>query len=144
MSERSELIQNFVSAGKRDLGPLVREAAGQLGLAEEEALTVGTYMTQTWMRGAQSGHEELLSRSDPGYTGPDMKAIEADFRTVMEESADELNLTVPQTIDMWEFLCRAWIAGANSSRTETLAMALEQEGDIAEEAMSWLEDERRG
>ncbi len=140
MSERSELIQNFVSAGKRDLQPLLREAAGTLHLGEDDALTVGTYMTQTWMRGARSGHAEILAKADPDRSGPDMAEIERDFRELMEESADALNLSVPKTVNMWDFLARAWIAGINSSRTETLAMALEMNSDIAEEALSWLEE----
>lgn len=143
MSERSELIRNFVSAGKRDLRPLLREAAGELCLAEEEALTVGAYMTQTWMRGAQSGQEELLARANPERRGPDMEEIGTEFRELMEESADELNLTLRQTVGMWDFLARAWIAGIESCRTEALAMTLEADSDVAGEALRWLEEEQR-
>jgi hypothetical protein len=142
VSDRSELIHNFVSAGKRDLQPLLREAAGTLHLADGEALTVGTYMTQTWMRGAQSGHAEILAQADPERSAPDIAEIEADFRELMQESADALNLSLQMTVNMWNFLARAWIAGINSSRAETLAMALEMDSDIAEEALHWLNDPR--
>ena len=142
MSERSELIQNFVSAGKRDLRPLLREAAGELHLAEEEALAVGAFMTQTWMHGAQSGHEQMLARADPEHVEPDTEQIEAHFRELMEACAEELDLSLPRTVSVWSFLSRAWIAGVNSSRAETLAMALEGDADVAEEALRWLEEER--
>jgi hypothetical protein len=140
VSERSELIQNFISAGKRDLESLLSEAADELCLEIEQAQTVGAYMSQIWISGARSGHEQVLARVDPSRSEPDVADIEADFRQVMEESADALNLTLLETMDMWDFLCRAWIAGVNSSRTETIALAIEQGSDVAAEAQRWLED----
>jgi hypothetical protein len=141
MPERSELIENVVSAGKRDLGPLLLEAGGELQLAEDQALTFGTYMTQTWIRGAQSSQEQLLARIDPQHEGPDMEAIQAEFLEVLEESADALSLSVPKTEDMWRFLARAWIAGVNSSCTESLALAIERDSDVTEQALRWLREE---
>jgi hypothetical protein len=140
VSERSELIQNFISAGKRDLESLLNEAADELRLEAEQAQTVGAFMSQIWISGARSGHEQVLARVDPDRDEPDIAGIEADFRQVMEESADALNLTLLETMDMWDFLCRAWIAGVNSSRTETIALAIEQGSDVAAEAQRWLED----
>ena len=138
MSERSELIQNFISAGKRDLESLLNEAADGLRLESEQAQTVGIYMSQIWISGARSGHEQVLSQVDPSHSEPELADIEADFRQLMEESADTLNLSLSRTIEMWDFLCRAWIAGVNSSRTETIALAIEQGCDVGEEAQRWL------
>ena len=140
VSERSELIQTFISAGKRDLEPLLHEAADELHLEAEQAQRVGGFMSQIWICGARSGHEQVLARVDPDRREPEIADVESDLRQVMEDSADALNLSVSKNIELWDFLCRAWFAGVNSSRTETVALAIEHGSDVAEEAQQWLDE----
>jgi hypothetical protein len=71
------------------------------------------FLLAAWASGTRSGRDQMEARTKPE---PDIQAVaisnlEADFKGLMEESADALNLTVPRTINMWNYLHEAWMAG---------------------------------
>jgi hypothetical protein len=104
------------------------------------------FLTEAWLYGTNAGHTQILRRSlrrerDVGQAG--IEKVEAEFKALMEESADALNLTVDETIAMWSFLGQAWIAGTRACETEVMASLLETKSDVAEEALRWLEEKDR-
>jgi hypothetical protein len=59
---------------------------------------------------------------------PDVEAVavshlESDFKGLMHQSADTLNLTVAHTINMWNYLHAAWMAGNRTCEAEMMAPA---------------------
>jgi len=50
-------------------------------------------------------------------------------------------ITVPRTISMWNYLHAAWMAGNRTCEAEMMALYLETQSDVGEEAAKWLEDE---
>jgi hypothetical protein len=58
----------------------------------------------------------------------------------MDESANSLNLTVSRTLEMWNYLHEAWMAGTRTCEAEMMALYLETQSDVGEEARKWLEE----
>jgi hypothetical protein len=66
---------------------------------------------------------------------PDLEAVaishlKADFKGLMDQSADTLNLTVPRTINMWNYLHDAWMTGNRTCETEMMALYFEMKTDV--------------
>jgi hypothetical protein len=77
---------------------------------------------------------------------PDIEAVavshlESDFKGLMDQSADTLNLTVPRTIRMWNYLHSAWMAGNRTCEAEMMALYIELNSDVGDEAREFLEGE---
>ncbi len=147
-----ESDNHFFSARARDLQPLLDEGADLLELDAEKSDLMESYLEEAWFSGTRNGHAKLLNHAErcredpsqewPGKIGLDpsqMSNIEAEFKILMESSAEALNLTVLGTIQLWELLLRAWIAGVHTYEAELMASLIEQESDVAEEALRWLE-----
>jgi hypothetical protein len=66
--------------------------------------------------------------------------LESEFRELMEQSADAMNLTVAHTIMMWNYLHEAWLAGNRTCEAELMALFIETQSDIGEEAARWLRE----
>jgi hypothetical protein len=138
---------DLLAAKERDLKPLIEESAESLELDYGQAGEMETFLTEAWLTGTRTGHAQIRARADQrkADVGPvGVKEVEADFKALMEESADALNLSLPRTIAMWGFLGEAWIAGTRSCEAELMAMFIELRSDVAEEALQWLAEENRG
>lgn len=133
-------MQNMLAAERRALEPLLRESAESLNLDEERLIEMDAFLAQAWVAGALAGHANMTSKvlDDPLELGD----FEARVKPLVEESADTLNLTVSETLRMWDYLSQAMVAGVKSSETELTAMLIEQKHDIAGEALGWLEERR--
>jgi hypothetical protein len=143
-SPDSEDFENdLLSAMERDLRPLLEESSECLELDHDQIVEMEGFLTDAWFAGTRSGHAQLRERAiqrkdDIAPVG--VKEIEAGFKALMEESANALELTLPQTINMWGFLGRAWIAGTHTCEAEIMAKFLERNSDVGEEALQWLEE----
>lgn len=147
-----ESDNHFFSARARDLQPLLDEGTDKLDLDSEKSDLMESYLEEAWFSGTRNGHAKLLNhaercREDPTITLPakisldpsQMSNIEAEFKILMESSAEALDLTVLGTIQLWEFLLRAWIAGVHTYEAELMASLIERDSDVADEAQRWLE-----
>ena len=135
---------DFLAAKERDLAPLLTESAAVLDLDHEQAATLEGFLELAWFAGTRAGRDQMDARAT--QPEPDVKAVvvgrlEADFKGLMEQSADALNLTVPLTITMWGYLHEAWMAGSRTCEAEMMALYIEIKSDVGEEARKWLEDE---
>lgn len=141
---------HFVSARERDLRPLVGEGVEQLELSGRPAAAFEALLEEAWLSGTRNGHAKLMNhalraqkdptvepRLEPGH----MEAVEAEFKAMMEASADVLNLPFGRTLTLWDLLSRAWIAGVQTYESEVMASLIERRSDVAEEARRWLEED---
>jgi hypothetical protein len=125
----------------------VEEGADSLDLDGGQLVALERSLNEAWFFGARAGHAQgALARMAKRQAGPvpiDLDQIEAEFKVLMEEAADALNLSVEQTLRMWDFLTRAWVAGAKSCQAELNACVIELNSDVAQEALQWLQDEEK-
>lgn len=143
---------HFISARERDLRPLREEARAELELDAEKAEMLAAFLEAAWLGGTRGGHAKLLSRairereehSDGDWQAPvepvPREDIEAEFKAMMEASAEALNLSMPRTVALWDLLSRAWTAGVRTYESEVMASLLERDADIADETQRWLQD----
>lgn len=133
-------MQNMLAAERRALEPLLKESARSLNLDAEQLAEMDAFLAHAWVAGALAGHANMTSKvlDNPLELGD----FEARVKPLVEESADILNLTISETLRMWDYLSQAMVAGVKSSETELTAMLIEQKHDIPKEAMSWLEERR--
>jgi len=143
---------HFLSAKERDLKPLLSQGVETLELDEKQAWQMEALCDGAWFSGVRNGHTRLLDqvdrfRDDPECSDPrqlpvdpgHLKRVEAEFKEMMEASAEVLNLSVVSTLAMWELLSRAWVAGVRAYEDEVTAALIERNSDISEEARRWLE-----
>lgn len=138
-----DLRKDLLTAKERDLNPLVQESAASLQLDAGQVIQVETFLNEAWFSGTRTGHAQMVvraieRRADVAPVGLD--EVEADFQALMEESADTLNLTVHETINLWDYLGRAWIAGTRTCETEIMGRFLASRSDVGQEALDWLEE----
>lgn len=134
---------DLLAAKERDLKPLLEESVEILDLDLDQAETMEDFLNLAWFAGTRSGRDQMDARAT--QPEPDVKAVaigrlEADFKGLMEQSADALNLTVPRTITMWGYLQEAWMAGNRTCEAELMALYIELKSDVDEEAQRWLEE----
>jgi hypothetical protein len=68
--------------------------------------------------GPMSEHDDLLHNM--------FTAAAADLRPLLDEAAEQLELTVGQVVGLGHFLGTAWVAGAKAGQAEMMAQAIEQ------------------
>jgi hypothetical protein len=143
----SEDFENdILAAMERDLTPLVRESTDSLELNRGQLAEMRGFLVEAWFGGTRSAHAQMLERAtqrkfDVGVVG--LEEFEASFKGLMEDSADTLNLNLSRTVTLWDILTRAWIAGTHSCEAELMAIFIEMNSDVTEEALDWLEQQRR-
>ena len=140
---------DLLAAKERDLKPLREESATTLELDRRQAEAMEDFLNLAWFSGTRSGHAQMRARAterEPDIGAVAVKRLESEFKLLMDESADTLNLTVPRTIDMWNYLHQAWMAGNRTCEAELMGLFVEMKTDVAEEALEWLEgsDGKRG
>jgi hypothetical protein len=141
LRRNEDLRKDLLSAKERDLNPLLQESAESLELDADQVPQIEAFLDQAWFSGTRTGHAQMVVRArerrlDVGPVG--REEVEGGFRELMEESAQALNLTLLHTIDLWDLLSRAWIAGTRTCETEVMASLIESRSDVAQEALEWL------
>jgi hypothetical protein len=141
--ESEDFGNDLLAAKDRDLKPLLAESEGVLDLDHSQAEAMEDFLTLAWFSGFRSGQAQMKAQATEDE--PDIRAVaishfEADFKELMERSAELLNLSVPSTISMWSLLHRAWLAGNRTCKAELMGLYLERQTDVTEEARRWLDD----
>ena len=146
---------HFISARERDLGPLLVEGRADLELDGEKGEMLEAFLETAWLTGTRSGHAKLLNhaiRERGEQLGGDwetpvepvqMQDIEAEFKAMMEASAEALDLSVGHTVVLWDLLCRAWTSGVHTYESAVMTSTIERKSDITGEAQRWLEGDKR-
>lgn len=133
---------DLLAAKERDLKPLLDESSEILDLDYDQTEAMEDFLNLAWFSGTRSGRDQMQARATE--PNPDVQAVavshlESDFKGLMDQSADTLNLTVPRTISMWNYLHDAWMAGNRTCEAELMALYIELKSDVGEEALKWLE-----
>lgn len=139
--------RDLLAAQERDLTPLLEESSKILELDPEQTEAMEDFLTLAWIAGIHSGRDQMNARATEA--NPDIEAVavshlESSFKGLMDQSADTLNLTVSRTINMWNYLHAAWMAGNRTCEAEMMAMYLERTTDVGEEALKWLQGKDDG
>jgi hypothetical protein len=127
------------SAKERDLKPLAEESAEALDLDTRQTAELDDYLHDAWFFGIRTGHavmvETRMGQSDPT---PVILGMQDEFQELMERCAEALNTSVGATIQAWNYLGRAWIAGARFWEVEIAARLIEtRSGGIDELFRGW-------
>jgi hypothetical protein len=131
-SDRDSLATAVHSAKEQDLRPLAEESAEHLDLDSRQLAEMEDYLRDAWFFGIRTGHtvmvETKLGLTDPT---PVIVGMQDEFQELMERCAEALDTTVVATIQAWDYLGRAWIAGARFWEVEIAARLIEgQAGDF--------------
>lgn len=135
-------MENMLEAERQALEPLLRESTEALDLDEEQILDMDGFLAQAWIAGALAGHANMTAKVLNQELN--LEDFEARIKPLVEESADSLNLTIVQTLHMWDYLSQAMVSGVKSCEAELMAMLIEHKHDVTAEALQWLEERRRG
>lgn len=144
-SRNSEDFGNdLLVAKERDLQPLLEGSLRLLDLDYDQIQTMEDSLTLAWCSGLRSGYSQLEAKAtqpNPDLTAIARERFETDFKSLMIESADSMNLSMHETVSMWGFLQQAWMAGNATSTEEIMRLYVEVNSDIPEEARRWLEEQ---
>jgi hypothetical protein len=145
--DSEDFERDLLAARERDLQPLRRKGGEFLDLDHEQTEEMDEFLELAWFAGIRAGQAQMDARTTqrkPDIPAVAIKHFEADFKELMEDSADALNLSLPSTIHMWGFLHEAWMAGNRTCEAELIALYLELKSDVVEEAQKWLEEKGNG
>lgn len=129
------------TAQERDLRPMVEESIEVLGLDDQQATTMRSFLHDAWFFGIRTGHR-IMVETKMGREGDPVDVIaqmRGELRDLMERLGEDLDTTVAATIAAWGFLGRAWIAGSNFWEVEITARLIEVQAGGFEEALRRLE-----
>jgi hypothetical protein len=129
------------SAMQQALKPLAEECAQALRLDRRQLEEVESYLHDAWFFGVRTGHavmmETKMGRTDPK---PVILGMQDEFQELMERLGEALNTTVGATIQAWDYLGRAWVAGARFWEVEIAARLIEHQAGGFEQALRRLEE----
>jgi hypothetical protein len=136
----TDSLSNAVeSAKEQDLKPLAEESAEALELDSRQLATMEDYLHDAWFFGIRTGHivmvETRMGQSDPT---PVILGMQDEFQELMERCAEALNTSVGTTIQAWNYLGRAWIAGARFWEVEIVARLIEARAGSFDEPLRRL------
>jgi hypothetical protein len=130
------------SAKKQALKPLAEECAEALDLDSQQLEEVESFLHSAWFFGVRTGHavmvETKLGQTDPK---PVILGMQDEFQDLMERLGAALNTTVGATIQAWDYLGQAWIAGARFWEVEIAARLIEAHRGGFDEELRRLYDE---
>jgi hypothetical protein len=101
------------------------------------------FLSQAWLSGIRSGQARMQARTTATTTNICAVALhhfETDFKDLMEGFAEEMNLTLGTTIAAWNYLSRAWMAGAKFWEVEISARVIESQTGGFDEALRRFEE----
>jgi hypothetical protein len=133
---------DLLAAKERDLKPLLEESSETLDLDYERTGAMEEFLNLAWFSGTRSGRDQMNARAtqpNPNLEALAVANLKSEFKDLMDESADALNLTISRTIEMWNYLHEAWMAGSRTCEAELMALYLEVKSDVGKEALEWLE-----
>lgn len=129
------------TAKEQDLKPLVEESAEALDLDSRQLAEMESHLHDAWFFGIRTGHrvmvETKMGETDPT---PVIASMQGEFQELMERLGDSLNTTVSATIQAWNYLGRAWVAGARFWEVEIAARLIERQMGGFEEILRRLEE----
>lgn len=130
------------SAKAEALKPLAEECAETLELDSRQLGEIEGYLHDAWFFGVRTGHavmvETKLGQTDPK---PVILGMQHEFQEMMERLGEALGTTVGATIQAWDYLGRAWIAGARFWEVEIAARLIETSAGGFDEALRRLGEE---
>jgi hypothetical protein len=131
-----------LAAKERDLRPLLEECVEILEFDYRQAEAMEDFLDLAWFSGTRCGRDQMEVRATKKSSakGTIISRLESEFRALMEQSAEALNLTVAYTITMWNYLHEAWMAGNRTCEAELMALFVEMQSDVSGEALKWLEE----
>ena len=140
-SGSNSLASAVESAKEQALTPLAEECAEALELDSRQLEEVESYLHDAWLFGVRTGHavmvETKMGQTDPK---PVILGMQDEFQDLMERLGEALNTTVGATIQAWDYLGRAWIAGARFWEVEIAARLIEDQAGGFDEALRRLEE----
>jgi hypothetical protein len=140
-SDRDSLATAVHSAQEQDLKPLAEESAEHLDLDSSQTASMENYLHAAWFFGIRTGHtvmvETKMGESDPM---PVILSMQDEFQELMEQCAEALNTTVGATIQAWNYLGQAWIAGARFWEVEIAARLIESHTGGFDQALRELDE----
>ena len=114
------------SAKKRDLEPLAEESSEKLGLDGRQTMELEHYLHDAWFFGIRTGHRVMVeTKMGQTDSAPVLLGMQEEFQELMERCGEALNTTVSTTIQAWNYLGQAWIAGARFWEVEIAARLIE-------------------
>lgn len=129
------------TAKEQDLKPLAEESAEALELDRRQLAEMESYLHDAWFFGIRTGHrvmvETQMGEADPAQI---IAGMQEEFQELMERLGDALGTTVSATIQAWNYLGRAWIAGARFWEVEIAARLIERQTGGLEEMLRRLEE----
>jgi hypothetical protein len=141
LSGSNSLATAVESAKERALKPLAEECAEVLELDSRQLVEVENYLHDAWFFGVRTGHavmvETKMGQTDPK---PVILGMQDEFQELMERLGEALNTTVGATIQAWDYLGRAWIAGARFWEVEIAARLIEHQAGGFDEVLRRFED----
>jgi hypothetical protein len=141
MALGGDSLPNAVNSAKeRDLKPLAEESAESLAFDSRQLAEMETYLHEAWFFGIRIGHavmvETKMGETDPT---PVILGMQDEFQELMERCAEALNTTVSATLEAWDYLGRAWVAGARFWEVEIAARLIESQTGGSDEALRQFE-----
>lgn len=130
------------TAKERDLRPLAEESADALDLDGRQLQEMKSYLHEAWFFGVRTGHTVMVE-TKMGQTDPELviTRMQGEFQELMERLGDALDTTVGATIQAWNYLGRAWVAGARFWEVEIAARIIERQAGGFEEALRRLDED---
>lgn len=129
-----------LTAEELDLKPLVEQSAEELDLDCRQASAMASHLHQAWFLGIRTGHKVMVeTKMGQSDATPVVLTMQDEFRALMEGCADALDLTLLATIAAWNYLARAWVAGAEFWKVEIAARLIESKAGGFEEFLRRLE-----
>jgi hypothetical protein len=129
------------TAKEQDLEPLAEECAEALDLDSRQLAEMESYLHDAWFFGIRTGYrmmvEAKMGEADPT---PVIAGMQDQFQELMERLGDALDITVGATIQAWNYLGRAWVAGARFWEVEIAARLIERQTGGLEEMLRRLEE----
>lgn len=112
-----------------------------LELDRRQREQVESYLHDAWFFGVRTGHavmvETKMGQTDPK---PVILGMQDEFQELMEGMGEALKTTVGATIQAWDYLGRAWIAGAQFWEVEIAARLIEQQAGGFDEVIRRFKD----
>lgn len=139
-SGRESLETAVESAKAQALKPLAAECAEALELDGRQLAEIEIYLHDAWFFGIRTGHAVMVeTKMGQGDPKPVILGMQDEFQEMMEGLGEALKTTVGATIRAWDYLGRAWIAGARFWEVEIAARLIEHQTGGFEEVLRRLE-----
>lgn len=129
------------TAKEQDLKPLTEESAKALDFDRRQLAEMESHLHDAWFFGIRTGHrvmiETKMGQTDPT---PVIASMQDEFQELMERLGDALDTTVGATVQAWNYLGRAWVAGARFWEVEIAARLIEHQTGGFEEMLRRLDE----